>query len=138
MIQALLVLATLVCAVQALRSKRLISSALWLAGVSALLATLLYLLAAYQVAVMELSIGAGLVTVLFVFAISVAGEDALDVRSLVPKPLAWVLVIGAATLLIWQLLPFQAEPQRVSSGTTFAEMLWQVRGLDALAQIILI
>jgi len=53
----------------------LIASALWLAGVSALVSIMCYLLGAYAVAVIELSVGAGLVTVLFVFAISIAGEE---------------------------------------------------------------
>jgi len=65
--QMLLSLMALGCGVQAIRAKRLLAAALWLAGVSAAVATLMYSLGAYEVAVIELSVGAGLVTVLFVF-----------------------------------------------------------------------
>ena len=76
-------------AVMALRAPKLISSALWLAGSSALVAILTYLLGAPEIAVIELSVGAGLVTVLFVFAINVAGDETISVQALIPKPLAW-------------------------------------------------
>ena len=71
--------------------ERLLISALWLAGTSALAALMMYRLGAPEVAVIELSVGAGLVTVLFVFAINIAGEDTPSVRSLVPAPagLGW-------------------------------------------------
>jgi len=72
MIYALLIAFTVLFAFLAIRAKRLIASALWLAVVSALLAVIFYSMGAQLVAVIELSIGAGLVTVLFVFAISIA------------------------------------------------------------------
>ena len=80
-----LVCASIICAIQAIRARRLIVSALWLAGTSAILSLIFYLVGAYLVAVIELSVGAGLVTVLFVFAISIAGEEAVELRSLVPE-----------------------------------------------------
>ena len=68
----------LASAVLAIVSKRLLVSAIWLAVTSALVALMIYLLGAPQVAVIELSVGAGLVTVLFVFAINISGEEALN------------------------------------------------------------
>ena len=59
-----LTIAMLACAFMAFRAKQLIVSALWLAGCSAILSILMYLLGAFVVAVIELSVGAGLVTVL--------------------------------------------------------------------------
>lgn len=84
MLLAALLIAMLAFAAQALRARRLLYSALWLAGASALLATIFYQLGAPEVAVIELSVGAGLVTVLFVFAINVAGEEAYVGPPLVP------------------------------------------------------
>ncbi len=81
MYYVLLILAMIVFATQAIRAERLLHSAIWLAGVSALLAIVFYQLGAYQVAVIELSVGAGLVTVLFVFAIGMAGEGRIEVLS---------------------------------------------------------
>ena len=71
-------------------SKRLLVSALWLAGASALVSLVIYLLGAPGVAVIELSVGAGLVTILFVFAINIAGEEPISRHGLIPRPVSWI------------------------------------------------
>lgn len=134
---AALLAGSIVCAFLAIRATRLLASAIWLAGVSALVSIVLYLIGAPQVAVIELSVGAGLVTVLFVFAISIAGEDAMDVRAIVPKPVGGVLVVVAAVLLGWMTLPALGITPPLAEST-FAVMLWEERGLDILMQIVLI
>ncbi len=133
----LLIAVSLTCALQAVRSKRLLVSALWLAGLSALLSVLFYSLGAEQVAVIELSVGAGLVTVLFVFAINVAGDQELSVREIVPLPIAVALVLISSLLLILLIIPIE-PPVRTSQVQPFVETLWQQRGLDMLVQIVLI
>lgn len=139
MIQILLVLGAVFCAFQVMRTGRLLIATMWLAATSALVATLLYTLGAPEVAVIELSVGAGLVTVLFVFAFSIVGEETLDAKSLVPKPLVWGLVLLAAFLLGWLVLPQAvATLPQAGSGASFAQVLWQQRGLDVLAQVVLI
>jgi NADH:ubiquinone oxidoreductase subunit 6 (subunit J) len=136
-VNIILVIAAVIFAIQSIRARRLIVSALWLAGTSALLSLIFYLLGAYLVAVIELSVGAGLVTVLFVFAISIAGEEGVELRSLVPKALGGVLALLAAILLGWLSLPAGASrPPAVEAG--ISEMIWQVRGLDILVQVVLI
>ncbi len=132
-----LVIGAVLCAIQALQAKRLLASAVWLAGVSALLSITLYLLGAHEVAVIELSVGAGLVTVLFVFAISIAGEEAINAPALIPRPLAWGLVILSVLLLGWQVLPVVSISSPFSEPP-FASVLWQGRGLDVLVQIVLV
>lgn len=128
-----LTLAMLACAFMAFRAKQLIVSALWLAGCSAILSILMYLLGAYAVAVIELSVGAGLVTVLFVFAISIAGGEAAEAKSIIPRPLALIVSLAAIVLLGFMTisslvaLPAATEP-------SFSEVLWQQRGLDMLVQ----
>jgi uncharacterized MnhB-related membrane protein len=125
------------CGLLAIRSTRLLAAAIWLAGVSALVSVVLYLIGAPQVAVIELSVGAGLVTVLFVFAISIAGEDAMDVRGIVPRPVGLILAVGAVVLLGVMALPALGVTPAAAEGT-FADMLWQERGLDVLVQIVVI
>jgi uncharacterized MnhB-related membrane protein len=137
MLVALLVVLAFACAVQAIRAGRLITSALWLAGVSAALSVVFYLMGAYTVAVIELSVGAGLVTVLFVFAINIAGEEAIALPSLIPKSVAWGLVIASAVLLGWLALPLPAA-ESPTLEPAFASVLWGQRGLDVLVQIVLI
>lgn len=137
MIDALLAVTLFIFGVAAFRARRLLTAALWLAGVSALLSILFYRLGAPQVAVIELSVGAGLVTVLFVFAISVAGDEGLGAQPLVWGPVALVVALVAIMLLGALVLPV---PELVEAGAelTLAEMMWQQRGLDMLVQVVLI
>ncbi len=136
-VDLLLVLAAIFCAFQVMRARRLIFSTLWLALTSALVAILLYTLGAPEVAVIELSVGAGLVTVLFVFAFSIVGEDTLDELTIVPRPLVWGLILAAVILLSLFVFPM-GESSRPIFEIPFSRMLWQHRGLDVIAQIILI
>ncbi len=123
----------LICAFMAFRARQLIISALWLAGCSAILSILLYLLGAYQVAVIELSVGAGLVTVLFVFAISIAGDETIEARAIIPKPIAIVISLVSIVLLgfmtISSLISLPATTE-----ASFSEIVWQQRGLDMVVQ----
>jgi uncharacterized MnhB-related membrane protein len=137
MLFGLVVAGIILCAVLALSADRLLSSAIWLAGVSALSAILFYMLGAREVAVIELSIGAGLVTVLFVFAISIAGDEAMRAKPLVPRLLAVVLVLCLVILLGWMAAPgfLTAAPTTELSST---DILWEVRGMDLIVQVTLI
>jgi uncharacterized MnhB-related membrane protein len=71
MAEILVAVGLTVCTVMAVRGKHLLVSAIWLAGSSAFVALLLFRMGAPEIAVIELSVGAGLVTVLFVFAINI-------------------------------------------------------------------
>jgi uncharacterized MnhB-related membrane protein len=132
-----LVVATLFCAYQVMRAERLMLSTIWLAGSSALVALLLYLMGAHEVAVIELSVGAGLVTVLFVFAFSIVGEHTLDAPTIVPRPLVWSVILFTAFVLGWLIFPVQDTGGTVIE-LPFANVLWEKRALDVLAQIVLI
>jgi uncharacterized MnhB-related membrane protein len=136
MLYLLVLIVMLFCAIQAIRAAPLLIAALWLAGASALLAVLMYGLGAREVAVIELSVGAGLVTVLFIFAISLAGDDPLPARPVVPRLLAAVL-LAVFALLILVTVPVLPSGN-TASNTTFAEVFWHERSADALAQIALI
>jgi uncharacterized MnhB-related membrane protein len=131
-------LATLVCAVQAIRSNRLLISAIWLAGASALTALIMYLLGAQQVAVIELSVGAGLVTVLFVFAINISGEEVFKPARLVPKPLALAIALLVAVLVIGFTYGNWVSVQVCVEYFPFNTTLWEVRGIDIVLQGLLI
>lgn len=131
-------IAMLVCAVQAVRSRRLLHSALWLAGTSALTALIIYMLGAPEVAVIELSVGAGLVTVLFVFAINIAGEESLPIEPIVPRTLAWILMTAAIGLLAWLNRDVLVMVFGINPGVGFNNALWNNRQLDVFLQISLI
>jgi uncharacterized MnhB-related membrane protein len=137
MVYAILVGGIIFCAAQAVRAHRLLEATFWLAGASGLVSILLYTLDAPQVAVIELSVGAGLVTVLFVYAIGVAGEATRDMPSLIPKPLAWSLIILSVALLGWLIWPPRAASPP-ATDTLFSDVLWEERALDVWVQILLI
>ena len=134
---AVLAAGAVLAAIMATRAARLLSSALWLAAVSALLSVLFFDLGARQVAVIELSVGAGLVTVLFIFAINLAGEAGKPPAAVVPSWLAAGIAVLVPVLLA-ALAAFEAVATPAVAGPAFAEMLWQQRGLDVLVQIVLI
>lgn len=137
-IKASLIVAVLIgAAIATLRARTLLRSALWLAGVSVTTATLLAFFSARQVAVIELSVGAGLVTILFIFAIGVAGDERVERAAIIPWALAGVLVLGVMTALI--LLgrsPLWSRPLPALSGQ--ATVYEQVRSLDLIVQVVLI
>ena len=133
-----IVVGLLVCAYMAIRAGRLLSSALWLAGASALTSLMMYMLGAPEVAVIELSVGAGLVTILFVFAINIAGDEAIEVKALLPWPLALVLVLVAAGMLVIMAIPGMGIDLPQPQLTGFVRTFWEDRSLDALLQIVLI
>jgi uncharacterized MnhB-related membrane protein len=127
----------LLCAILAVTSKRLLVSAIWLAVTSALVALMLFLLGAQQVAVIELSVGAGLVTVLFVFAINISGEEPLNLKPIMPKPLAWGLVIAAVALTTYMVINGGSLGLALASEKTAAasSILWSDRYLDIVLQV---
>ncbi len=126
------------CAVIAVSVRRLLVSALWLAGASALTALLLYLLGAPEIAAIELSVGAGLVTVLFVFAINIAGEEPIEKKSVVPRWLAGGIILAAVGLLAFMDLPRLTMGLPEMAGNDFMLNFWTNRRLDMLLQLILI
>lgn len=134
---AVFLLGAVICAYRAIVAKRILSATIYLACVSALVSVVIYLLGAAQVAVMELSVGAGLVTVLLVYALSVVGDDALDPASVIPKPLAFATV-GMVMVLLGMMV-FPAIQTHLDQGSTsLANVLWQNRVLDVWIQIALI
>jgi len=137
MLNLLLVVGLLFCAVQAIRAVRLLVSAVWLAGLSICLAIFLYAVGALEIAVIELSVGIGLVTVLIVFAFAITGEEVADVQLLFPRAMAWGLVLVATALLAWMIIPWPGAPPSASERS-FVAVLWEQRGLDVLVQVVLI
>lgn len=137
MLITVIVVCSVLFALQAIRARQLIISALWLAGTSAILSVLFYMLGAYQVAVIELSVGSGLVTVLFVLAINVAGEEPIPARSIVPGALATAIV--SLVIVILGLFVFPMPPAGARTiEPSLTSLLWQARSMDVFVQVVLI
>jgi NADH:ubiquinone oxidoreductase subunit 6 (subunit J) len=135
----LLIVGQLFCAYRAIAAKRILPATLYLAGVSAMTAGILYTLGAHYVAVIELSVGAGLVTVLLLYGMSVVGDDALDPTSVIPKPLAFTAVVIVVILLGGMAYPLTQQgatpPHKMAELT---QGLWQQRVLDVYIQVALV
>jgi len=130
-------LAAAFCAYRAMISKQLLPSTLYLACVSAMVSVMLYMLGAHEVAVIELSVGAGLVTVLLVYALSVIGDVTYDPTSIIPKPIALALVGATVIIVAWMAYPLIAQPP-AGGDVLLADVLWQHRALDVWVQVALI
>jgi NADH:ubiquinone oxidoreductase subunit 6 (subunit J) len=130
-------LAAILCAYRAMVTQRLLICALYLACVSASVSGILYLLGAHQVAVIELSVGAGLVTVLMVYALSVVGEDAWDELTVIPRALAIGIVALVVIFLGLMAFPF-VQPALATESSALTVVLWRERVLDVWVQIALI
>ena len=137
-VQVVVIAGILVCAAESIAARRLLYSALWLAGCSALVALEMYLLGAPELAVIELSVGAGLVTVLFVFAINIAGDEPVPVQSIVPRPLALGIVVVSVALLAWMDVDILGIQVPVLQPHYFKTVLWENRLLDLVLQLALI
>jgi uncharacterized MnhB-related membrane protein len=125
------------CAILAIRASRLVVSSLWLAALSVLLAVLIYVMGASRVAVTELSVGAGLVTVLLVFVVGIAGDEAAAGKPLIPRFVSWGLGLAVLILLGWFTVPLVTAPAPASQPS-LASLLWKGRALDVLIQVVLI
>jgi uncharacterized MnhB-related membrane protein len=129
-----LLILMLFCALQAVQSAHLLSAALWLAAGSALVSIMLYSIGAWQIAVIELSIGAGLVTVLMVFAITMVGNER---ETIISRRFPFVLV--AISVLVLSLLTVPVVPAtQADAQQPLSDVLWQERGLDMVLQVALI
>lgn len=90
----------------------------------------------------ELSVGVDLVTVLFVFAINIAGDEEILELSrhfpVVPRPLAWTLVAASVLLLGWMNLDVLGLQVDIEQTQAFRTVLREIRILDVFQQIVLI
>jgi hypothetical protein len=77
------------------------------------------------------------VTVLFVFAINVAGEEPIGLPSVVPRGLAWLLCLAPLAALGVLILP-AISTGVPSVGGAFVNVMWQDRALDVVVQVVLI
>ncbi len=138
LIYALIAVALLYSAYNAARPKGLLNAALWLAATSCLTSLLLYLMGSPGIAVIELSVGAGLVTVLFVFAISIIGDEKIESKIFIPRIAALVItLLSFGTLaVIWinnSSPVFSHTPARI-----LADTIWSDRKIDIYVQAALI
>lgn len=132
----------LVCAM----SERLMQSALALAGLSVLVSIILFLFGATWAALFELSLGAGLVTVVLAVAVTLTRPDTPETetspansRRFNVLPLLLIFT-GLMLLIVMIITGFSLDPVAVPNATAeaFRDVFWGSRQADVVAQIGLI
>lgn len=126
----------------------LLKASIALAVVSAVLSVIMFLMNATLAAVFELSVCAGLVTVVFISAISMtrlrSKEETVQMEKERRKrfallPVILIVLLAAALFAIWPhldaLIPYTAAPM---SAVTEQDFFWGKRQVDLLGQIIII
>jgi NADH-quinone oxidoreductase subunit J len=137
MLLGLMVLLSIGCCI----FKDLLYVAVSLATISGVLALVLFLFGANIAGVFELSVCAGLITVLFIATVSLTKDSDQKVETRLPAyfvPLVILIFVGIDYFIIqWvaDSLPASVVPQ--PSGT-FQRVFWELRSADMLGQIGLI
>ncbi len=140
---ALLFAAAVVFAMWAVMARRLLTSAIMLALVSVTVSLIFFNLGAPWAGVFELSVCAGLITVLFVGAVSlIRHEDEKHPESRA-RFYALPLALAAFAIAAWFYLPefFDALAgwrRMASGGGTIGLALWDLRRPDLLGQVLML
>ena len=134
----------LISCVMAVMSHSLLKSAIYLALASAMLGVIMYVLGAHWAAVIEVSVCSGLITVIFMSAISLSKIKKEEVQKLYSdKKRMWflpVLLIVAGVALIVLALSNDLALTNTAEKVTedFREIFWNTRQADILGQIVTI
>ena len=136
-----------ICALWAVMATDILKSALALALTSVFLSVVIFLLGSPMAAIFELSVCAGLITVVFISAISMVkpeghtrGED-IDYRrkrslkKYIPLP----VILAAACILLWlNRVDFPAFQLADASPGDWVKVMWDERRVDLAGQAIMI
>lgn len=125
-------------------SRKLINSAIALAAVSVALGVLMYVLGAHWAAIFEISVCSGLVTVIFISAVSLSNGDNISSgkaggeppRSKVKLPVI-LIAVGAALMIAAGLTNFSVgAPAANTSAASFDTVFWETRQADIFGQMV--
>ena len=140
-VQTALLIGLVLFSVLAILLKDLLKSAISLAVASLFLGIVFFRMKAAYAGVFEISVVAGLITVLFILTIALtkAGEDVRESRvSNLAFPLFFVVFVLIDALVMKGLLQkIPALPGGPEAGS-FGEVLWKERTLDLICQIAVI
>ncbi len=132
----------IVCVVLLGLFRDLLYAAIALALASVMLSVVLFQLGANVAAAFELSVCAGLITVLFVSTVSLTKDSDQKSESRLPRwfllPMVLVLAGGSYFLVDWLAKALPALPTAEPAAARFQEVFWGQRATDALGQVALI
>lgn len=126
----------------------LLKACIGLSVVSAILSVVMFVMGADLAAVFELSVCAGLITVVFVSTISMSRvltkkemeeRERLRWKRFRYLPLVMLGVLAVSLAVLWPYLTGPlAPPPAASAVETGKEMIWNLRQTDLLAQVIMV
>ena len=122
-------------------SRHLINAAIALAAVSAACGVLMYVLGAHTAAIFEISVCSGLVTVIFISAVSLSNGDR---QASAPEKRAHLLpiilvAIGAVLMIVAGLTKFSLNaPGQAAVAQGFENVFWETRQADLFGQMVAI
>lgn len=125
----------------------LLKAAITLALTSAILSIIMFVLQATLVAVFELSVCSGLITVVFISAISmtkVATKEELEEKQrlrnkrFILLPVVLIASLTVLLLILWPHISSITQIGAVVSGVTAQDILWNKHQVDLLGQIVIL
>lgn len=122
----------------AVLSRDLLRSAISLAVASIFLAVIFFRMNAVYAGVFEVSVVAGLITVLFITTIALTrgdGDVAESKRHILIFPLFFLVLLVIDILVMKRLLGQIPAIAGSETGTTFGQVLWNQRTFDLVGQI---
>jgi NADH:ubiquinone oxidoreductase subunit 6 (chain J) len=147
-VMVLLLLGLVISAVLCVVMQNLLKASIALAITSAILAVIMFLLGAELAAVFELSVCAGLITVVFISAISmtrirtkeeITAEEKKRHKRFIWLPVLMVVLLAAALFLLWPRLNTLIPQDAVNANLVSAQdAIWEERQQDMLGQIIIV
>jgi NADH-quinone oxidoreductase subunit J len=140
-LQTALLIGLVIFSVLAILLKDLLRSAISLALASLVLGIIFFRMGAPYAGVFEISVVAGLVTVLFILAIALtkSGEEVRESRlANVVFPLVFVAFLAIDALVMKGLIGKVPALASGAEAGTFGEVLWKGRTLDLVGQIAVI
>ncbi len=134
----------LVFCILSIMSHSLLKSAIFLALASAMLGVLMYMMGAVWAAVIEVSACSGLVTVIFISAISLSNIKKDDIHKQYEdkKRMRWfpiTMIVGGILLIVIALAKdFTLTSALQQTTDHFKEVFWNTRQVDIMGQIVTI
>lgn len=139
--QILLLSGLLLFSILAVLAKDLIKSAISLALASLFLGIIFFRMGAPYAGVFEISVVAGLITVLFMLTIALTktGGDVRESKTVTLVFPVFFVLVGLIDIFVMKgLLPKLQLLQTGAEGGTFSEVLWKQRTFDLVGQLAVI
>ncbi len=140
-VQTALLVGLVLFSALAILLRDVLRSAISLAVASLLLGIIFFRMSAPYAGVFEISVVAGLITVLFILTIALtnAGEEVKESKAVnIVFPLFFILFIVIDALVMKSLLQKVPALASISESASFRDVLWKGRTMDLVGQIAVI